>query len=61
MEFTFGDEFKDGPLSLGLHKKNSFYDILTVTGCRNIDEDYSKILKITVDYLMKRNFLFITK
>ena len=23
MEFSFGDEYKDGPLSLGLHKKGS--------------------------------------
>ena len=28
MEYTFGDEVKDGPLSLGLHKKGSTYDIL---------------------------------
>ncbi len=61
MEFTFGDEFKDGPLSLGLHKKNSFYDILTVTGCRNIDEDYSKILKITVDYFNEKKLSFYHK
>lgn len=61
MEFTFGDEFKDGPLSLGLHKKNSFYDILTVTGCRNIDEDYSKILKVTVDYFNEKKLPFYHK
>ena len=30
MEFSFGDEYKDGPLSLGLHKKGSTYDALTV-------------------------------
>lgn len=61
MEFTFGDEFKDGPLSLGLHKKNSFYDILTVIGCRNIDEDYSKILKNTVDYFNEKKLPFYHK
>lgn len=38
--------------------KEQFYDILTVTGCRNIDEDYSKILKITVDYLMKETSFY---
>ncbi|MBP3543498.1 MAG: 23S rRNA (uracil-5-)-methyltransferase RumA, partial [Lachnospiraceae bacterium] len=26
MEFSFGDEYKDGPLALGMHKKGSFYD-----------------------------------
>ena len=27
MEFSFGDEYKDGPLALGLHKRGSMYDI----------------------------------
>ena len=30
MEFSFGDEYKEGPLSLGLHKRGSFHDIITV-------------------------------
>lgn len=29
MEFSFGDEVKDGPLSLGMHKRGSFHDIVT--------------------------------
>ena len=28
MEFSFGDEVKDGPLSLGMHKRGSFYDVV---------------------------------
>ena len=43
MEFTFGDEYKDGPMSLGLHKKGSFYDIVNVSDCRIVDEDIRKI------------------
>lgn len=27
MEFSFGDEYKDGPLALGMHKRGSFHDI----------------------------------
>ena len=34
MEFSFGDEYKDGPLSLGLHKKGSTYDVLTAADCK---------------------------
>ena len=30
MEFTFGDSYKDGPLAVGLHKRGSFYDIVSV-------------------------------
>ncbi len=50
MEFSFGDEYKDGPLSLGMHKRGSFYDIVTVRDCQIVDEDYRKILSFTKDY-----------
>lgn len=50
MEFTFGDEVKDGPLALGMHKRGSFYDIVSVTDCRIIDEDYRRILCCVRDY-----------
>ena len=50
MEFSFGDEYKDGPLSLGLHKRGSFYDILTTDDCAIVDEDYNKILACVLDY-----------
>ena len=50
MEFSFGDEYKDGPLSLGLHKRGSFYDILTTDDCAIVDEDYNKILSCVLDY-----------
>ncbi len=44
MEFSFGDEYKGGPLALGLHKKGSFYDLLTVRDCQIADQDYNQIL-----------------
>lgn len=50
MEFTFGDEVKDGPLTLGMHKRGSFYDVVTVEGCRIVDEDYRLILKTVLAY-----------
>lgn len=50
MEFTFGDEVKDGPLSLGMHKRGSFYDIVSVTDCQIVEEDYRKILRCVRDY-----------
>lgn len=53
MEFTFGDEKKDGPLTLGMHKRGGFYDIVTVDQCRIVDEDYRKILSVTEVYFHK--------
>jgi len=50
MEFSFGDEVKDGPLSLGLHKRGSFYDIISVRECQIIDADYRLILNTTLDF-----------
>lgn len=45
MEYTFGDEVKGGPLTLGLHKKGRHIDILTVDGCMLVDSDFNTILK----------------
>lgn len=50
MEFSFGDEYKDGPLALGMHKRGSFHDIVNVESCRIIDEDYRKILAATLEF-----------
>ena len=50
MEFSFGDEVKDGPLSLGMHKRGSFYDVVTVENCKIVDSDYRLILKTVVYY-----------
>ena len=58
MEFTFGDEVKDGPLSLGLHKRGGFYDIIMVSDCLIMDEDYRKILAATRDYFEKTGLPF---
>ncbi|MCM1104673.1 MAG: 23S rRNA (uracil(1939)-C(5))-methyltransferase RlmD [Clostridium sp.] len=58
MEFTFGDEYKDGPLSLGMHKKGSFYDIVPVTGCQIVDEDYRKILRTVMEFAREKKIPF---
>lgn len=58
MEFTFGNETKDAPLSLGMHMKNKSNSVTTVDTCMIIDSDYRKILKATVDYFSKENLPF---
>lgn len=55
MEFSFGDEYKDGPLALGMHKRGSFYDLVTVSDCQIVDEDFRTILKAALDYFSKNN------
>ena len=61
MEFSFGDEYKDGPLALGMHKRGSFHDIVTVDGCRIVDEDYSKILRGVLDFFTEHQVPFYHK
>lgn len=58
MEFTFGDEVKDGPLSVGLHKRGGFYDILTVSDCLIMDGDYRRILAAVREYFEKTGLPF---
>ncbi|MBQ7430161.1 MAG: 23S rRNA (uracil(1939)-C(5))-methyltransferase RlmD [Butyrivibrio sp.] len=50
MEFSFGDEEVGGDLQLGMHKRGSFYDIVTVSDCRIVDNDYRIIVKEVRDY-----------
>ena len=61
MEFSFGDAFKGGPLALGQHKRGSFYDILTVTECQIVDEDFRAILKATVEFFSEKEVSFFHK
>ena len=50
MEFTWGDEYKDGPLALGLHRRGGRHDIVSVTDCRIMDADYRRILAAALLY-----------
>lgn len=61
MEFSFGDELKDGPLTLGMHKRGSFYDVVTVLDCRLIDEDFKLILKSTLEYFSSEGINYYHK
>ncbi|CEN85268.1 23S rRNA (uracil(1939)-C(5))-methyltransferase RlmD [Paraclostridium sordellii] len=54
MEYTFGDEMKDGPLTLGLHKKGKHIDIITVDGCFLVDDDFIKVLTSTVEFFNEK-------
>ncbi len=58
MEFSFGDEYKDGPLALGMHKRGGFYDLVTVCECRIVDEDFRSILKATLAFFAERNICY---
>lgn len=58
MEFSFGDEYKDGPLALGMHKRGSFYDLVNAEPCVIVDEDYRKILHAVRTYWSEKGASF---
>lgn len=58
MEYTFGDEYKDGPMSLGLHKRGSFYDVVDAGGCRICDEDYGLIVSESLSFFKEKGLSY---
>lgn len=50
MEYTFGDLVKDGPLSLGMHRKGNFMSVVTVEECQLVHEDFNTILNATLAF-----------
>lgn len=56
MEYTFGDMIKDGPTTLGMHKKKHFMSIITVDECQLVHEDFNKVLRGVLDFVMERGY-----
>ena len=61
MEYSFGDEIKDGPLTLGMHRRKSFYSVLTCDDCRIVHDDYNKIVAKTVAYFDELKIPYVHK
>lgn len=61
MEFSFGDEYKNGPLSLGLHKKGSTYDVLTASDCKLVHEDMNRILVCVLEHFREEKASYYRK
>ena len=61
MEYSFGDEYLNGPLALGLHKRNSFYDLVTTDYCQIVDSDFNQILSAALLYFSNTNANYLKK
>ncbi|OZV12042.1 23S rRNA (uracil(1939)-C(5))-methyltransferase RlmD [Tissierella sp. P1] len=61
MEYTFGDEEKDGPLALGLHRKGRFYEVVNVGNCNIVDNDFTTILAAVLNYFQELNTTYYNK
>lgn len=61
MEYTFGDMEKNGPMTLGMHRKRKFMSIVTVDQCQLVHEDFNKVLRATLDFCTERGYVFYHK
>ncbi len=61
MEYSFGNEVIDGPLTLGMHRAGRFNDVVTVDGCVIADGDYRLVIRKTLDFFLERKIPFYRK
>ncbi|HEY5556167.1 23S rRNA (uracil(1939)-C(5))-methyltransferase RlmD [Acetobacterium sp.] len=61
MEFSFGDNAKDGPLMLGLHEQGSFYNIVKTDDCRITDNDFNLIQKAVSKFFSESGLTYFHK
>lgn len=58
MEFSFGDTGLNGELSLGMRKRNSFYEVENAGDCKIVDEDIRKIVNCVLEFFKNTNETF---
>ena len=61
MEFSFGDTGVDGELSLGMRKRESYYEVENADNCVIIDEDVQKIVTCVRDFFKNSKDTFYHK
>ena len=61
MEFSFGDTGVDGELSLGMRKRESYYEVVNADECKIVDEDIRKIVACVRDFFKNSEDTFYHK
>ena len=61
MEYAFGDSYKGGPMSLGLHKRGHFHDILFTDDCKIVNDDFNRILRCVFEHFNEAKISFYNK
>ena len=60
VNFPFGDEEKDGDLALGMRKRMSYYEVVTLKDCNIVDADYLRIIEGTLQFFQERKVPFLS-
>jgi 23S rRNA (uracil-5-)-methyltransferase RumA len=50
MDYSFGDEVKDGAMTLGLHKSGSYMSVIDTDGCLIVPGDFNVIRAAVLDW-----------
>ncbi|MCR5488350.1 MAG: 23S rRNA (uracil(1939)-C(5))-methyltransferase RlmD [Lachnospiraceae bacterium] len=58
MEFSFGNEYKDGPIALGMHRFGRFNDIIDTPDCRIVSGDMRMIRQYCIDWARRLGLRF---
>ena len=61
MDYTFGDEYKGGPITLGMHKYKSFMSIITTDRCLLVDDDFNRILSSVLSFAKSKGYTAYNK
>lgn len=61
MEYSFGDEVKDGPLTLGLHRPGHFYEIVPTPFCKIVPEDMNTIRRASQAFFREKGISYYHK
>ncbi len=56
MDYTFGDEVKDGPLQLGMHRKKQFMSVINADCCQIVPGDFNRLLDETLRFCRERGY-----
>lgn len=61
MEYSFGDNEKDGVLSLGMKKRGTYYEVIDGSKCEIAPVDFSKIVECVVNFFRENHIQFYHK
>ena len=61
MEYTFGDQVKGGEMHLGLHQIGRFMNIVEVSSCQLVNNDYNVIVDATLKFVLEHGYTHYNK
>ncbi|MDR1135280.1 MAG: 23S rRNA (uracil(1939)-C(5))-methyltransferase RlmD [Clostridiales Family XIII bacterium] len=56
MDYTFGDEFKGGETTLGMHRRKSFWSVVTTDSCMLVDSDFNIVLAAVLSFCKEKGY-----